>query len=66
MVRLLLQVGSRVDHKIYGLGTVEKIDEKDVNFRYLIVFDDGSKSWLANWQILKEVKVLGQKEDNRV
>ena len=63
MIKILLKIGDRIVHKTYGEGAVKDIDKNDVNFRYLIVFDDGSKSWLANWQVQKEVTILGQKED---
>lgn len=55
MVKLLLNEGDRITHKQYGSGTVTKIDPSDIDMRYRVLFDDGSKAWLANWQIVKEV-----------
>jgi len=53
--KLLLKVGEQIEHKYFGKGDVVKVDPNDMNLRYLIHFEDGSKSWLANWQVQKEV-----------
>lgn len=55
LIKLLLKVGEQIEHKYFGKGDVVKVDPNDTNLRYLIHFEDGSKSWLANWQVQKEV-----------
>lgn len=53
--------GDRVKHKKFGSGTILKHDPKDVDYTYLVEFDDGSKAWFAKWQLNKEVELIDRK-----
>lgn len=57
-------VGSRVSHFRHGSGVVTNIDPMDMHFRYNVRFDDGTKAWLDDNSLSKEVKKIERKPDS--
>lgn len=48
-------VEDTIEHKKYGKGVIKKYTPKDSILTALVNFEDGVRTWLAKWQLDKEV-----------